>query len=79
MDLNRRNRLNDEEEKMPHLTRYESLSRKDGKSEVYMDIYKKAKLESAIELLQNGVNLYIILKSTKLPKREIRKLAATIY
>ncbi len=64
---------------MPHLTRYESLAKRDGKNDAYIDVYKKAKLETAIELLQNGVNIYIILKSTKLPKREIRKLAATIH
>lgn len=64
---------------MPHLTRYESLAKKDGKNDMYIDVYKKAKLETAIELLQNGVNLYIILKTTKLPKREIRKLASTIH
>jgi predicted transposase/invertase (TIGR01784 family) len=56
---------------MPYVTSWERMAKKEGKKDGKIE----AKHEIASELLRNGVNIDIIAKSTKLPKKEIQKMA----
>jgi len=60
----------EEEYKMPYVTSWERLGKKEGK--------KEGKLETARELLRYGVDIDIIIKSTGLPGKEIEALAKAV-
>jgi len=60
----------EEDYKMPYITSWERIAKKEGK--------KEGKLETARELLRYGIDMEIIVKSTGLPGKEIEKLAKAV-
>jgi predicted transposase/invertase (TIGR01784 family) len=60
----------EEDYKMPYVTSWERIAKKEGK--------KEGKLEVAREFLKNGVSIDIVAKSTGFPREEIEKLAQAV-
>jgi hypothetical protein len=73
----------EEVHKMPYVTSWERIAKKDGEKigkKIGEKIgEKKGKLETARELIKNGVDINIIARATGFPKEEIKKLAATVH
>ena len=73
--------------KMPYVTSWERLGIKEGKKEGIKLGIKEGKKEgikvgkraTARELLRYGVDMDIIIKSTRLPKKEIEALKAAVF
>jgi len=60
----------EEEYKMPYVTSWERIAKKEGK--------KEGKLETARELVKRGVDINIIAKATGLTREEIEKLVEVV-
>ena len=61
----------EEEYKMPHVTSWERIAKKEGKRE--------GKLETARELIKRGVDINIIAEATGFSREEIEKLAEIVH
>jgi hypothetical protein len=61
----------EEDYKMPYVTSWERMAKKEG--------VKQGKLETAKELVKNGVDIDIIVKATGFTREEIEKLAVDVH
>jgi len=68
----------EEENKMPYVASWEKIAKKEGKKIGEKIGEKKGKLETARELVRNGVEIDIIARATGFPLEEIEKLAESI-
>lgn len=72
----------EEELKMPYVTSWEKIAKKqgrkegrqEGRQEGWKEGWQEGKLETARELIKNGVGIDIVAKSTGLPRQVIEKL-----
>ncbi len=65
----------EEEYKMPRITSWERIAKKEGKKEGK----REGKLETARELIKRGIDIDIIAGATGFSKEEVEKLAATVH
>jgi predicted transposase/invertase (TIGR01784 family) len=65
----------EEEYKMPYVTSWERMAKKQGVKQGL----KQGKLETAKELVKNGVDIDIIVKATGFTREEIEKLAVDVH
>jgi hypothetical protein len=68
----------EEEYKMPYVTSWERLGKKEGIREGIREGKREGKLELVKEFLKNGVSIDIVVKSTGFPREEIEELAKAI-
>ena len=65
----------EEEYKMPHVTSWERIAKKEGKKEGK----REGKLETARELIKRGVDINIIAEATGFSREELEKLAEIVH
>ena len=60
---------------MPRVSNHERFLKEEGKLEGKLE----GKQETVIELLRNGVDIEIVIKSTGFSREEVEKLVETVY